>query len=281
MIMTDKTRVPSSSGSVVQVRSGKPNRHARDEPNHFKRHRFNRAVGSGYAPSRPLARCSATPTELPRPGHASWSLPSAHCSPGGAPGISPFADLLPPTGGLDITAEPGPHAVCVARPSRLIFVGTIDRRVEIRSRGGRPRTFLNDATSASGLRSRLRSVSPAPCRGPILPWVLPLAGLWARCCAFDRARPRSDHQSPGKSCPLSRGSYTIPNPLMGLRRPSRQRCGQRELLGESHPCLRRHVRRGRRPFSVLMGLMPRQPERPRARPGQAPCLRFRTFREKR
>jgi len=140
--MTDMTRVPSSFDSVVQVRSVKPNQHAHDESSQFKRHRFNRAVGSGYAPSRPLARCSATPIGLPRPGHASRSLPSAHCSPGGAPGISPFADLLPPTGGLDITAEPGPHAVCVARPSRLIFVGTIDRRVEIRSRGGRPRTFL-------------------------------------------------------------------------------------------------------------------------------------------
>jgi len=140
--MTDKTRVPSSSGSVAQVRSVKPNRHARNEPNHFKRHRFNRAVRSGHAPTRPLARCSATPTELPRPGHASWSLPSAHCSPGGAPGISPFAGLLPPTDGLDITAEPGPHAVCVARPSRLIFVGRIDRRVEMRSSGDRSRTFL-------------------------------------------------------------------------------------------------------------------------------------------
>jgi len=201
ILMTDKTRVPSSSGSVVQVRSGKPNRHARDEPNQLKRHRFNRAVRSGHAPTRPLARCSATPTELPRPGHASWSLPSAHCSPGGAPGISPFAGLLPPTGGLDITAEPGPHAVCVARPSRLIFVGMIDRRVEILSSGGRSRTFLITRRQLLGFAPVCDPVPRHRRRGPILPWVLPLAGLWARCCAFDRARPRSDHQPPGTHAP--------------------------------------------------------------------------------
>jgi len=163
--MTDKTRVPSSFDSVAQVRSVKPNRHARDESNQLKRHRFNRAARPGHAPTRPLARCSATPIRLPRPSHASRSLPSAHCSPGGTPGILPFAGLLPRAGGLDISAEPGPRAVCAARPPRLIFVGVIDRRVETLSKGGRSRTFLNYAASASGLHSRLRSVSPTPLPG--------------------------------------------------------------------------------------------------------------------
>jgi len=202
--------------SVVQVRSVKPIRHAHDESSQFKRHRFNRAVGSGYAPSRPLARCSATPIGLPRLGHASWSLPSAHCSPGGAPGISPFAGLLPLAGGLDISAEPGPHAFCAARPTRLIFVGMIGRRVETLSKGGRSRTFLITRRQLLGFAPVCDPVPRHRRRGPILPWVLPLAGLWARCCAFDRARPRSDHQPPETRCRVH--AAPSPYPLMGLWR---------------------------------------------------------------
>jgi hypothetical protein len=68
---------------------------------------------------------------------------------------------------------------------------------------------------------------------------LPLAGLWTHRRAFDRARPRSNHQPPETpmTCAIGR-SY----PLLGFARslPSD--------TGGYYPA--------RGPFSVFMGLMP-------------------------
>jgi len=111
--------------------------------------------------------------------------------------LRPFAGLLPRTGG----------ATFLPRRAHVSFSPRV--RPDLFSSGCRPPSGKRDqkrrsasdlvvgvafdfwASLPSAVRSRLRH------RRSILPWALPLAGLWALCCAFDRARPRSDHQPPG------------------------------------------------------------------------------------
>ena len=129
------------------------------------------------------------------------------------------------------------------RPPRFIFVGVIGRRLEINDqKGGRSGMRM---ASTSGLRSRLRSdrVAYLRPRGSFLPWAFPLAGFRAQMpCNRSRARPRSDHQPPGTHArDLARRAAAHPNPLMGFRRPSQQRCGAYSRIARqaSHPCLHR------------------------------------------
>jgi hypothetical protein len=80
-------------------------------------------------------------------------------------------------------------------------------------RRGRPRTFSFCATFDfwASLPSAIR-IPKQRATGPILPRALPLAGLWTRVCACDRARPRSNHQPPG-----SRGPLIVANPRVPIR----------------------------------------------------------------
>lgn len=115
--------------------------------------------------------------------------PSQACSRDGWPGIS---------------VRPGPRACSSSHTPRLIFVGSICRRL----RNDKSKVWRHIARAiglASGLRSRLRSVSPRvrqtamsastledrSCLGLCL-----LQGFRARTCAFGRARPRPDHPTP-------------------------------------------------------------------------------------
>jgi len=97
--------------------------------------------------------------------------------------------------------------------------------------------------------------------------------------------PMHDHQSPETHARNVLCGRALSYPLMGLRRsfPTANAIDVRIARVLSHPCLRQMLlARRRRPFSVLMGLMPcltRPASRPE--PGLAPCLRFCTVREKR
>jgi hypothetical protein len=94
----DRTRLPSSAirrtGAV-----GVTDAHAsRPDPLHRALPLAISSSEPGHAPTRPLARCSATRrsgcrTALPDEGSSLWS-PS-----GGAPGVAPFAGLIPRAGG--------------------------------------------------------------------------------------------------------------------------------------------------------------------------------------
>jgi len=134
----------------------------------------------------------------------------------------------------------------------------IDFRRADRSPARWVKDFLFTRRSTSGLRSRLRSAScSSTCKsratGSILPRALPLAGLWARVCAFES------------------GSTPIESSASGIPRPT--------FHCEPHVPIRSWVftlapmtnRRTRRPFSVLMGLMPCRPERLRG-PSRANSL---------
>jgi len=162
-----------------------------------------------------------------------------------------------------ISVRPGPRAVR-ARPShsRFIFVGMIGRRLETRvnQKGGRSRDQL---ASTSGLRSRLRSDSPAhvrprdrSCLGLRL-----LQGCRAHCCASEgRARPRTstDHQPPETHGPLGRVA-AHPQSAHGFEASFPTEMTHRiESCSKGFTSLLRRMlpARIRRPFSVLMGLMP-------------------------
>lgn len=163
---------------------------------------------------------------LSRPDHGDFSFP--HLAAMALLGFFPFAGLLPQPGGhaeqsrrlntqLDISAGPGPRAVRAASFAPIDFrrggpapVKCVQRAVE----PGMTRLRL------LGFSSRLRSVSTAFGRGSILPWALPLAGLWARFCASVRARPRPYHQPPGR-LRRQRCRFAVPYPLMGFVAPLR------------------------------------------------------------
>jgi len=143
---------------------------------------------------------------LPARAFAAWPirvvLPSARI--GGAHGVlAPFAGLLPRrvTGHF---CPAGPTCLFVQPHAPIDF-----RRVDLPSlREHESRDWRQIARApglASGLRSRLRSVSPRvrqtamsastpedrSCLGLCL-----LQGFRARTCAFGRARPRPDHPTP-------------------------------------------------------------------------------------
>jgi hypothetical protein len=172
-----------------------------------------------------LARRSATTVfRATRPDHGDFSFP--HLAAMALLGFFPFAGLLPQPGGhaeesrrlntqLDISAGPGPRAVRAASFAPIDFrrggpapVKCVQRAVE----PGMTRLRL------LGFSSRLRSVSTTFGRGSILPWALPLAGLWARFCACVRARPRPYHQPPGR-LRRQRCRFAVPYPLMGFVAP--------------------------------------------------------------
>jgi len=83
-----------------------------------------------------------------------------------------------------------------AHPPQLIFVGVTDRLWKKHNqKGARPGMnwlrLLGFAPVCSPFPRRFYRR-----RESILPWALPLAGLWTHRRAFEQARPRSNHQPP-------------------------------------------------------------------------------------
>jgi len=128
------------------------------------------------------------------------SFPLA-ASPGSAHGIffTPFAGLLPPKADAHL-CESGPTCPFHRDPSaRFIFVGLARLAfVWLRRTVDWPRPGLLGLTSRRSVRRAGRShARTTTARAPILPWALPLAGLWTHTRAPSRARPRVDRQPPG------------------------------------------------------------------------------------
>ena len=214
---------------------------------------------------------------LPSFWHARF-LSRVRFSSGGAPGVLPFAGLIPHSGGhaaqvrrLNHLATFLPDRAHVpfvpAHPSRLIFVGMIGRRLGTsESKGGRPgMSWLR----LLGFNSRLRSDAPTQSAGEsILPWALPLAGLTGTYpCIRSGSTPIGSSASGNPRLRQRSGSRASPirSWVFGVL-PDRDMPATRIARGKSHPCLRRMLpARARRPFSVLMGLMPRS-TRPASRP---------------
>jgi hypothetical protein len=170
--------------------------HAHDGSSHIKRHRFNRTVRLRHAPSRPYSVVFryADRTSATLPGNGSSSF--LRFSPDGAPGISPFAGLIPQAGDQASLPDRAHVSLRASRPPRLIFVGVTGRRW--REIGRRPIADLVVgvaldfwASLPSAVRIPNKLAGDGSCLGLCL-----LQGCRARCCAFDRARPRSDHQPP-------------------------------------------------------------------------------------
>jgi len=152
---------------------------------------------------------------------------------------------------------------CHSRPARFIFVGLIDlsadsvspKRTDVRSR--------MSVASTSGLRlpSSVRHVITLTTRRSCLGLCL-LQGCRARVAVHrERARPRSRSPAPGDPTPaMSRAAARSPirSWVFGASFPNRNADRPRELLAAVHiPALRQMLlARRRRPFSVLMGLMP-------------------------
>jgi hypothetical protein len=160
----------------------------------------------GHAPTRPLARCSATRSSGCRgpagrrflPSYGKKLLPARVCSSGGAHGVLPFAVLIPLTGGL--TSLPcRAHVPFVPAASAPIYFRRGDRPPVGNTSESKRRSIWTRMASTSGLRSRLRSDVTADfwpgyrsCLGLCL-----LQGFGHAAVHPDRARPRSDHQPPG------------------------------------------------------------------------------------
>jgi len=164
-------------------------------------------------------------------------------------GSNPFAGLLPQPGGPTFLPARAHLPFVPNRPPRLIFVGMTKFAFVISKSIEKRRAWSGTmSASASGLRSRLRSDSTACDRLRIDPALgfasCRVSGTIRR--AFDRARPRSNHQPPGKRSPQTL-RRAPPNPLMGFRRPSRQRQnkrrGQRTSRMRHIPGSRRCLRR--------------------------------------
>jgi hypothetical protein len=89
----------------------------------------------------------------------------------------------------------GPTCRFARRASDPIYFFRADRS-RAWWRRGRPRTFICATFDFwASLPSAIR-IPQQRATGSILPRALPLAGLWARVGACDRARPRSHHQPP-------------------------------------------------------------------------------------
>jgi len=164
--------------------NGETDSHAHERSDHTSASAETPPPGSGHAPSLSLTRRSATRRlgrsrpgrtigpSLDRPAALLGFIPSQVCSRGGW---------------MCISAHPGPRAFLIA-PSDPIYFRRVDSPrpfcVSVREKA----TANRDGTMlASGLRSRLRSVSRTPARAHarppvldsrwILPWALPLSGL--------------------------------------------------------------------------------------------------------
>jgi len=152
-------------------------------------------------------------------------------SSGGAPGVLPFAGLVPHSGGhaaqvrrltrLATFLPDRAHVPFVpAHPSRLIFVGMIGRRLGTsESKGGRPGMswlrLLGFAPVCGPTRDH--ATTRRSCLGLCL-----LQGCRARIRASRRARPRRDHQPPETPRPLVfRAAARSPIRSWVWRRPSR------------------------------------------------------------
>jgi len=126
------------SSAIVRAGAARGNRCcARRTIRHIKRHRFTgtrttlisvvpliRCPEPGHAPTRSLARCSATERLEPsRPGRATG--PSLR-SPGGAHGVQrPFAGLFPPAGDRSSLIDRAHKLFALASSARFVFVGLI------------------------------------------------------------------------------------------------------------------------------------------------------------
>ena len=177
--------------------------HTLRTPDHISRRRLASACpGAGHSRRPFLAR--RVPDPLFSPGSATWpdGSGSSLLPSGGAPGVLPFAGLLPPAGGragyqsrgsaCDIAAlrcAPASHALrasllvrahvpvdrVIPSAPRLIFVG------EAPSSDDTPGTFdsirLLGFVPAGGPFRRLRMTSSSARRRSFLPWALPLSGL--------------------------------------------------------------------------------------------------------
>jgi len=193
--------------------------------------------------SRPLAWCSATPIEPARPCRTNLILlPSCVSRPAALMGFRPFAGLLPQASGRAFLPDRAHMSFVASRPPRLIFVGVIGRCLDHLWREIGRRSIADFvvgvaldfwASLPSAIRIPNNRAGDRSCLGLCL-----LQGCRARCCAFDRARPRSDHQPP----PAHARNFVRPHtdyPLAGFRNTRRLKRGAEV-----------------RPFSVLMGLMP-------------------------
>ncbi len=217
---TVSTRAPSSSVRIARVRSVKPTRlirfpHARDRPADralLSDAARNLAARAGHAPTRPLRAAFRYPHPgaVARPCRTSGpSLLLArassreHASSGGAPGVRPFAGLIPHPGGHDISVRPGP--TCRSRRfSRvpIIFVGMTRRAI-------------GDTTDVCGSKRAVdRAVDPASTSGLRLPSaVRPPSPRWQDDPALGFASCRVDgHMT------VHRGGLD-PDTIISLRSP--------------------------------------------------------------
>jgi hypothetical protein len=188
-----------------------------------------------------------------------WSFP---LSPGGAPGVSstPFAGLLPHTGGGSFPIKPGPPACSSSRTPRCFFVGLI-HRVDRKHESGKCCGESRVIGLASGLRSRLRSVSAGfVADESFLPWAFPPSGLRAPpMCIRSGSTPL---ESPSRESVIRAFM-----PLVGLRSRSPPHALHVWWLCANFP-------------SAYRGLMPGPSGQFRDCPERASCLRFCTCRER-
>jgi len=183
-------------------------------------------------------------------------LPSVR--PAALMGFLPFAVLLPPRVGRHF-CRPGPTCRSRHAPVPIDFRrGDSKRPVAItweakvgRSGSGGDGDRLLGFAPVCGPRPRLSWP-----RDAILPWALPLAGLWAHDL---RIRPGT---SPDRITSLRAAASTRDCTIRSwaLANPSRTRhvgaLPPFRILDRGRPACRRH----RLPFSVLKGLMPRHSE---------------------
>jgi len=197
-----KTTFPSSFDRLVQVRFGGTDAHARERPEHSSVSASIRRPNRVMHRRVPSARCSATGGSGLRSLAGRMVLPSVR--PAALMGFLPFA-VLSRHGWGDISAVPDPRAVRATRPPRLIFVG-VTRSVWSQSHGKRKWDDSDLGIDGDRLLGfapvcgpRLRLSWP---RDTILPWALPLAGLWAH---DSRIRPGT---SPDRITSLRAGAST-------------------------------------------------------------------------
>jgi len=85
-----------------------------------------------YPPLRPFCR-AAQPVDRVLPSGATTFVVASlrgFLSPGGAPGVLPFAGFLPPAGGRAFLSDRAHVPLAPPRPPRFIFVGVTGRQLE-------------------------------------------------------------------------------------------------------------------------------------------------------
>jgi hypothetical protein len=257
--------------SAPRARPGEPNRALDVDPVLQAPPQSFRRPLSGHAPTPFFARRSATRHRA----LAAWPGdlgPSLVSSLGGAPGVQSLRRFPPADGWIrrlkpaawhssGISADPGPRAVRDLLSAPIIFVGVTDRLLEKRDlKGARP-----------GMRWR-RLLGFAPVCGPFpratSSRIVPALGF-ASCRVGGRttAHPgghvtAADHQPPEFARRITAtGELPIRSWVCGDPQRSELH-GLRELL-DGHASCQQSVARAprRRPFSVLMGLMPGRSDR--------------------